>query len=112
MKPTKTKVQKRTTYDSISTTITYPTGGRIKYKINRSGETIEIAFSSNPAELQQQAKEVRAWVGNLSCATLDERIDTFGAFFGKFNSGKEAMLGLREDTKTQTLALLAKAGIL
>ena len=88
--PTETIVKFRETYDSLSLTIKYPSGATFKYKINRSGEDLEMAFSNNPTELKQQLSETRAWINTLT-GTNFERIKHIEAILGKAKSGREAI---------------------
>jgi len=55
-------------------TIKLPSGGSLKWIINRSGERMEIAFSNDPAVLKRQCKIVKDYTDSLK-GTHKERFD-------------------------------------
>src|SRR5580693_8934018 len=91
--PIKTKISKRTSYDSMSVTIKYPTGGKLKYTVNRSGETLEVAFSNDPISNSLQARAVAKWIESLK-GNNTQRMDAIILHFGNYTSGSSAVEGL------------------
>lgn len=55
-------------------TVKLPTGGTLKWTINRSGEKLEVAFSNDPAVLKRQCKIVQDYINGLK-GTNKEKFD-------------------------------------
>jgi hypothetical protein len=96
--PTQTTVKVVERYDSLSLTIAYPSGAKFKYLINRSGESVELAFSNNLEELKAQIKEMKTWIDGLQ-GTNFERLKHVEKVLTPAKSGKEAMELMRADAK-------------
>lgn len=98
----KVKVSYRIGYDSMNLSITYPSGGRFKWSINRSGERLMVGFSNDRVELAAQTEKIKSYLLALP-GTNKERMDAAKVFFEMFTSGREAIDAIQVQTSKQLI---------
>lgn len=83
---TKTQIKKVIKHDSLSVKATFPTGDSVKFKINRTGESVEMSGVENTTEARQQIRCLQTICKRLGGELNSERIDRLGAIFAQHES--------------------------
>lgn len=87
----KTKITKSVKWDSMSLSAKFKSGATLKFRLNRNGETLEVGFSNDSAELKKQSAAVMAWMKPKGKETNQDRFDRLEKTCLAVNSGKEFM---------------------
>ena len=85
------KVKRYTSFDAMSISATFPSGANFKLRVNRNGETLELAFSNDMPTLREQMKTFNAWIKRESDKHKDwtKLFDILEGYCKKSNTGKE-----------------------
>lgn len=84
-----TKIKKNITHDRLSIEAHFVSGASFKFAINRSSESLSIAFSNNPTEVQLQGKLFMKWMRPQTGETNIDRINRLEELANSCNNGKE-----------------------
>ena len=88
---TVTTVHKSIGHDRMKIEIFFPSGASLKFRIGRSGETLEIAFSNDSQTLKTQSAQVRKWLEQRKEETNQDRFDRLEKTARQAKSGIEFM---------------------
>ena len=70
-------------------TAKFPSGANYKFKVDRRGEKLEIAFSNDTAELAKQSRVFLKWIQLRKGETNEERFNRLEKLTKECKSGKE-----------------------
>ncbi len=94
-KPTETKITKRYGFDNMRLDAKLPSGASISYRVGRSRETLELAFSNDDATLTLQTKEMQAWLKIRKGETNQHVFDRLENVLKSCRSGAEVMAKIK-----------------
>lgn len=83
------KIKKSVGFDRMSISAKFPSGANFRFFIGRSGEKLELAFSNDEKELNEQMKIFTAWMKYREGETNVERFNRLEELCKKCKSGKE-----------------------
>jgi hypothetical protein len=86
------KVHKKMGHDVMKIEFFFPSGASLKFRIGRSGETLEVAFSNDQATLKEQTKKIQKWLDfQEGEKTNQDRFDRLEKIGKQASSGAEFM---------------------
>ena len=83
-----TIVKKKLNHDSMWITAKFPSGATYKFRVDRNGEKLEMAFSNNDAEANDQIKIFNNWLKFRPKETHADRFDRLERLTKQCTSGK------------------------
>lgn len=83
------KIKKSIGFDRMSISAKFPSGANFRFFIGRSGEKLELAFSSDEKELNEQMKVFVSWIKLRKGETNIDRFNRLEELCKKCKSGKE-----------------------
>ena len=86
---TTTEIKKKINHDSMWIAAKFPSGANYKFKVDRNGERLEIAFSNNTAELAKQSRIFLKWMQFRKGENNEQRFDRLEKLTKECKSGKE-----------------------
>lgn len=83
------KITKQYYHDSMRFKVQFPSGASLMYRVGRSSEKLELAFSNDTTELKKQTQLVNEWLKMGPKETVKDVFDRLEKTCLKVNSGKE-----------------------
>jgi hypothetical protein len=86
-----TKIKKSIKHDRMSIECRFESGASMRFSVGRTGETLHLAFSNDPAVLKGQMQEMLKWLDFRPGETNAQRFDRIEALMTAAKSGAQAM---------------------
>ncbi len=83
------QIKKKINHDSMWIAAKFPSGAHYKFKVDRRGERLEVAFSNDTAELCKQTNVFRKWITLRKGENNEQRFNRLEALTKECKSGKE-----------------------
>lgn len=83
-----TFVSKKVNHDSMWISAKFPSGASYKFRVDRDGERLEVAFSNDTKELNIQIKIFNKWMKLKPKETNADRFDRLERLTKQCTSGK------------------------
>lgn len=83
-----TEVKKKLNHDSMWISAKFPSGASYKFRIDRNGEKLEMAFSNDDNEAKVQIKIFNNWLKFRPKETHADRFDRLERLTKQCSSGK------------------------
>lgn len=90
----KTTIKKNIQHDCMTLDAKFPSGAEITWKINRSGERLELALANDPKIFKEQSKVVRAFIAKLE-GTNAEKFEKLESILKDCNSAAEIVAKMK-----------------
>lgn len=91
---TQPRIQKRFTQDNMSMKINFASGAHLRFMVGRSGEKLDVAFSSDAVILKQQSAALQKWLDYREGETNQHRFARLEKLVAGCSSGSDVITNL------------------